>query len=367
MSAITAEMEMELESELTHEAHEHEFEAHEHEFEYEHEHEAHEHEFEHEHEHESEMEQESFFNHLAAMADRGGRSQALRRVALAAARQALRSYRSTPPTIEGEFESHEASFELEAEASPLRAEHANAIMEHMSHEAVTAESEQEAAEQFLPLIPLAAKVVLPMAAKLGAKMLPVIARKVAPRIMSRVVPHLTRGVSQVAKTLFRSPATRPLLRAVPNIAKRTVANIARVVARGRPITPQTALRILARQTARTLSSPRQAVTAFRRSRALDRRYHRVARSLTGHPVSRGRPWMWRRPWTWRRRPYYYRRPGYWAPGGVAPQPVYGTVPVAGTYVPQAVAVPSVAPAGVVPAAVPPCQCFRPVSCLSCGR
>ena len=41
-------------------------------------------------EHEQETEHEAFFNHLAAMADRGGRSQALRRIALAAARSALK-------------------------------------------------------------------------------------------------------------------------------------------------------------------------------------------------------------------------------------------------------------------------------------
>src|SRR5215475_1966743 len=96
MSGITAEMEMELEHELPHEAHEHEFEAHEHEFE--------SHEHEHEHEHEAEMEQESFFNHLSAMADRGGRSQALRRIALAAARAALRANARPYPVIEGESE-----------------------------------------------------------------------------------------------------------------------------------------------------------------------------------------------------------------------------------------------------------------------
>lgn len=362
MSAITAEMEMELESELAHEAHEHESEAHEHEFEsHEHELEAHEHEAE--AEAEAEMEQESFFNHLAAMADRGGRSQALRRIALSAAKQALRSYRSVAPAIEGEFES-ESSFEMEAEASPLRAEHANAMMEHMSHEAVTAESEQEAAEQFLPLIPLAAKVVLPMAAKLGAKVLPAIAKKVAPKIMKRVTPHLTRGVSQVAKTLFRSPTTRPLLRAVPHIAKRTVANLARVAARGRHISPRNAVRILAKQTARVLSNPRHAVTAFRRSRALDRRYHHAARRYTGRPIVRGRAWGWRghRPWHWRRHPRYYWRT-YGQAGGGAPHPVYGTAPATGTYVHPA----APAPHGYVPAAGTTCQCFRPVSCSACGR
>ncbi|HME10038.1 MAG TPA: hypothetical protein VKG25_23475 [Bryobacteraceae bacterium] len=313
MSAITAEMEMELAHELAHE-----YEA--------------SHEFEAAHEHQLAMEQQAFFNHLAAMADRGGRSQALRRIALVAAREALRSVRTAPPVIEGESEfAHELSFELEAASNPLRAEHANAMMEHMSHEAVTAESEQEAAEQFLPLVPLAAKVILPHAAKFAAKALPSLAKKVAPRIMARVVPHLTRGVSQVARTLFRNSATRPLLRAVPNIAKRTIASVARLAAQGRPITPSTAVSLLARQTARTLSCPRQAVMAFRRSRALDHRYHRAARRLIGRRTVAPTPAI---PW----RPIYSRSV-YGAPAGVATAPI----------------------------AIAPCQCFQPVNCASCGR
>jgi hypothetical protein len=346
MSAITAEMEMELEQELAHEL-AHEYEA--------------SHEFGSAHEHQVEREQEAFFNHLAAMADRGGRSQALRRIALAAARQALRSVRTAPPIIEGESEiAHELSFLMEATSNPLRAEHANAMMEHMSHEAVTAESEQEAAEQFLPLIPLAAKLILPHAARFAAKALPSLAKKVAPRIMSRVVPHLTRGVSQVARTLFRSPATRPLLRAVPNIAKRTIANVARMAARGKPITPRTAVRLLARQTAQTLSSPRQAVMAFRRSRALDHRYHRAARRLIGHRAGAPPPTTpWRPTYSG---PPYTAQPGMgtYAPAGVSAVPMtVAAQPVMGTYVPAGVA--------AAPVAIAPCQCFQPVNCASCGR
>jgi hypothetical protein len=53
-------------------------------------------------EHEQEAEHEAFFNHLAAMADRSGRSQALRRIALAAARSALRGQTRPWPVVQGE-------------------------------------------------------------------------------------------------------------------------------------------------------------------------------------------------------------------------------------------------------------------------
>jgi hypothetical protein len=69
--------------------------------------------FEHESEHEQEAEHEAFFNHLAAMADRAGRSQGLRRIALAAARSALRASGRSYPVIEGEME-FEGEGELEA-------------------------------------------------------------------------------------------------------------------------------------------------------------------------------------------------------------------------------------------------------------
>src|SRR5215471_6491445 len=103
-------------------------------------------------EHEQEAEHEAFFNHLAAMADRSGRSQALRRIALAAARSALRVRARPWPVIEGESElgkiegEIEAARELEFETSPARQAQFAAMMEHAGHAAAEAANEQEAAE-----------------------------------------------------------------------------------------------------------------------------------------------------------------------------------------------------------------------------
>jgi hypothetical protein len=295
MSAAT-----ELESELAHES----------EFELEGEMEgelAHELVNESELEHEQEAEHESFFNHLAAMADRSGRSQALRRIALAAARSALRVQARPWPVIEGEaelgeFEGElEAAHELEFETSPERQSQFAAMMEHAGHAAAEAANEQEAAEHFLPLIGLAAKFVLPKLAGLAAKKLGGLAarkiggkligrvggqllRRVAPRLIRRVTPQLTRGLANVTRTLFRNRTTRPLIHAVPRIARTTVARLGRQIASGRRITPQQAVRTLAQQTARTLSNPRALAQTYRRSLALDRRYHRRTRRVLGRPV-----------------------------------------------------------------------------------
>jgi hypothetical protein len=254
-----------------------------------------EHEFEHESEHEQEAEHEAFFNHLAAMADRAGRSQGLRRIALAAARSALRASGRSYPVIEGEMEFEgelEIPTALELNCTPAERAHFAAMMEHEGHAAAEAANEQEAAEHFLPLIPLAAKFIAPKllsfaAKKIGGRFLgkagSQLIRRAAPRILGRVAPRLTRGVANVARTLFRNPTTRPLLHAVPRIARGTMQTLVRRVARGQPVTPQLALRTLARQTARTLSSPSSLVRAYRRSLAWDRRYHRHTRRFLGRP------------------------------------------------------------------------------------
>jgi hypothetical protein len=214
---------------------------------------------------EEEYEGEEFFRQLAGLARRAVQSPTLRRVGLAAGGAALgrdlgrvigRRVSDWMPQseLEGEFE-----WELEGELNPIRRVYPDALMEHLGHAAATAQSEAEA-EAFLgALIPLAARLI----------------PRIAPTVM-RAAPGLIRGISGVARTLRRSPVTRPLVRAMPTIARSTVANIAQQVAQGQPVTPQTAVRTLARQTARVLSSPQHCVRAMQRSRALDRQYHRAA-------------------------------------------------------------------------------------------
>src|SRR5215467_4490726 len=164
---------------------------------------------------------------------------------------------------------HESAHEL----SPIRRIYSDAMMEHMAHEVAEAQSEQEAAEGFLPLIPLVASKLLPLAARAlpkVARMLPRVTRAV-----NRVTPQLTRGVSRITRTLFRNPRTRPLVRTIPSIARRTVANIARQAATGDTVTPQTAVRALAQQTRTVLRNPKHRAMAIRRSQALDRHAHRI--------------------------------------------------------------------------------------------
>lgn len=176
----------------------------------------------------------------------------------------------------------ESSHESLHELNPMRRIYPDAMMEHMAHMVAEAESEQEAAEGFLPLIPLVASKLLPLAAKAlpkVARMLPKITR-----VVNRVTPQLTRGVSRITRTLFRNPRTRPLVRTIPSIARRTVANIARQAASGRAVSPQAAIRTLAQQTRTVLRNPRHRALALRRSHTLDRGIHRAIGTPPPRPV-----------------------------------------------------------------------------------
>jgi hypothetical protein len=107
---------------------------------------------------------------------------------------------------------------------------------------------------------------------LAARLIP----RAAPTIM-RSAPQLVRGLANVARTLRRSPATRPLVRTLPTVMRRTAATIARQQSGGRPVTPSRAVQTLAQQTARVISSPQQCVQSYQRSRTLDRQFHRAVR------------------------------------------------------------------------------------------
>lgn len=242
-----------------------------------------------EEEFEGDLESEAFFSRLAGLARQAAQSPTLRRVGLSAARSALGSLGSLGGALGGpsgsggaalgtaagaglgnylsgllpqsEFEEFEGEFEFEDEVSPLSRVYPDALMEHLGHMAKDAESEAEAEAFIGALVPLAARLV----------------PRALPAIM-RTAPQLIRGAASVARTLRRNPATRPLVRTLPTIVRRTTADLARQVARGQPLTSQTAVRALARQTHGTLSNPQRCVQAYRHSRAKDQRYHRAARA-----------------------------------------------------------------------------------------
>jgi hypothetical protein len=218
---------------------------------------------------------------------------------------------------EGEDETaYESSFESaleseEGELNPIRKIYPDAMMEHLGELAADAETEEEAADHFLPLIGMAASKLLPVVAKAVAPMAKQALPKIA-RAVTRATPHLTRGVGNMAKALHRNPQTRHLLRTVPTIARRTVGSIAKQAAHGRPITPGTAVRTLAQQTRRVLAHPQQRRRALRRHNNLERRFH-----------GRYAPGLARQHWRW------FRGRRYPFPAGTAGAPHPAGVPTPG--------------------------------------
>lgn len=255
---------------------------------------------------ESEAEEEAFFGSLARLASRAVQSPALRRVASAAGRAALGGLRTLGSNVlqsagsqigqgigsavnrrlfgaqqEAEFEDElewEGEWEEEMFVNPLRRWYPDAMMEHLGKSAAEAETEEEAFAFLAPLVPLAARF----------------APQIASTVM-RAAPQLIRGVGNIAGTLMRGNATRPLVRTLPTIVQRTANTLAQQARRGQPVTPQTAVRTLARQAANVIGNPQQAVQAFRRSQALDRRYHQAGPRPGAPPAARGGHGRARRP------------------------------------------------------------------------
>jgi len=97
------------------------------------------------------------------------------------------------------------------------------------------------------------------------------------RALRRLVPHLVRGASLLTRLLRMSRATRPWVRMVPSVVRRTARTLRRSAASGRPITRAAAASTMAQQTRRVLSSPRYCAAAMRRNVRATR--------LTSRPVA----------------------------------------------------------------------------------
>jgi hypothetical protein len=85
------------------------------------------------------------------------------------------------------------------------------------------------------------------------------------RALRRLVPNLVRGAGILTRVLRMRKSTRPFVRVVPTIMRRTVRSLRSGAAAGRPITRQRAGQAMARQTRRVLSSPRYCGAVLRRN------------------------------------------------------------------------------------------------------
>ncbi len=130
------------------------------------------------------------------------------------------------------------------------------MMEHLGELAAEAESEDEAAEHFLPLIGMAASKLLPVVAKAVAPMAKRALPKIA-RALTKATPQLDAGNREGREGA--APQSADAASAAGG-ARRSPderwGSIAHKAARGGHVTPRTAVRTLAQQTRRVLGTPR---------------------------------------------------------------------------------------------------------------
>jgi hypothetical protein len=145
---------------------------------------------------------------------------------------------------EGEWESElEGELEGEAEGPVTQAE---AEAEFMAAAASRAQTEAEAEA----MIGAAAVATLSAADR---------------RTLRRVLPHLVRGTAVLTRILRRRRVTRPAIRTVPTIIRRTARTLVRRAQSGQPITTRAAARVMALQTRRTIGTPRICAAAIQRN------------------------------------------------------------------------------------------------------
>src|SRR5262249_19196862 len=83
--------------------------------------------------------------------------------------------------------------------------------------------------------------------------------------LRRILPHLVRGTAILTRILRSRRITRPAVRAVPTIVRRTARTLTQRAASGQPVTRRTAARVMAAQTRRVLGSPRTCAAAIQRN------------------------------------------------------------------------------------------------------
>jgi len=168
--------------------------------------------------------------------------------------------------MEGEFEFEgegEYEAELEAEMEAMTSNQATA--EFMAAVAARAQSEAEAE------------------AMAGAAAVTSI-RGEDLATLRRVLPSMVEGTAVLTRVLRRRRATRPAVRAVPTIVRRTARTLVKRAAAGQPVTRRAAARVMAQQTRTVLSRPNVCGPALQRNvkatRTVARNTARTSRTST---------------------------------------------------------------------------------------
>jgi len=161
---------------------------------------------------------------------------------------------------EGEFEQyHELSSQHEYE---WEAEQHEAAAHEVTHEIASHElTHHEALAEMMAQHAAYEQHEAQAEAMIGAAVITTLSPRDR-RELRRILPHLVRGVAILTRLLRRRRVTRPAVRAVPTIVRRTVQTLRSQAAAGRPITRGMAARAATIQVRRVLGNPTACAAAI---------------------------------------------------------------------------------------------------------
>jgi hypothetical protein len=181
------------------------------------------------------------------------------------------------PELAHEFEHGELAHEFEGELShEFESEFAHEFEHPESAHEVAHEIAQHEITQHEALAEIMAEVAsheqheAQAEAMIGAAVVTVLSPRDR-RALRRLLPHLVRGAAVLTRILRRRRMTRPAVRAVPTIMRRTVSTLKRQAAAGQPITRRAAGRAAAVEVRRVLGSPSACAAAIRQNVRTTRR------------------------------------------------------------------------------------------------
>lgn len=147
--------------------------------------------------------------------------------------------------------SRESEQEWEVASTLLSQLSLNALMESLAYAATEAESEMEATNYIHSLLAAAMRT----SPEIGL-------------IVKQSSPQLRRGLVVAVQALYRNPNTRPFLRTLPTILRRTVSSLKQRKVRGLPVTPQLTLKLFQNHTYRLLGNSQQTILVLQKSNAV---------------------------------------------------------------------------------------------------
>ena len=100
----------------------------------------------------------------------------------------------------------------------------------------------------------------------------------APMAVKTVAPGIAAATGRLAKQFATSRSSRPLNRTLASIVKDTSATLAKKGAKGKPVTPATAARVMTKQAKRTLRSQGKLAKALANNAAKKNKLRRAAAS-----------------------------------------------------------------------------------------